>query len=222
MAGKKETSKKDSTKKKVTEENELAPIDQFFFQIKADIEELCGECSYDNGVLRAMVHNLGLSESNAILEAVLEGLDNGEDLPYPALYFHFTLAKNIEEENFENISYLISQLNMAFTLGDYKSFGYFGLHRDLKQIYYGYRMPFNIGALENEHENVRFVLATIFDQLEIFVDFVLYIADGHKELTLDRYMEYLQNLRDYNNLDERADAFIRMIDETLTDHGKEQ
>ena len=200
-------------KSESTAKKKMTTIEDFFAQIQSDIKELCGECENDNGVLRAMIRGLGISGASGIIEVVVEGLENGEDLPYPALYFHITLARDIEEENFESVSYLLCQLNMAFSLGDYKSFGYFGLHRDLKQIYYGYRMPFNIGALDNEMENVRFVMATIFDQMDIFDDFVLYVADGHRELTLDRYMEYLQKVDDINNFEERADAFVKLIDE---------
>ena len=187
--------------------------EKFLQQIRSDIESLCGECSYENGIMRAMVNNLGVSGSSAILEVVMQGMENGEDLPYPALYFHFTLAKEIEKENFSRVSSLLCELNTAITLGDFKSFGSFGLYHPLGQIYYSYRIPINVGALDKELENVRFFLATSFDQLDIFDDLVLYVADGRDELTLDKYMDFLKRLDNISNFEERTAAFIKLVDE---------
>ncbi len=203
---------------KNSQNNENNEIDEFLMRLKSDIEALCGECRYEKGVMRAMVHNLGVSNSSAILEVVFEGLDNGNDLPYPALYFHFTLAKDIEAENYGKVAALLCELNTAITLGDFKSFGSFGLYQPLGQIYYSYRMPINAGALLAETENVRYFLATTVDNLEIFNDLVLYVSDGREEMTLDKYLEYLKKTEDLNTIEERANAFIAFVDELFSEN----
>ena len=185
--------------------------EQIMDEIKADLEMLCGEFEENNGVLRTMTENLGAQGGSAVLEAAIEGLPNGEDLPYPAVHFNFTLAKDVEPEHFGTVADVLNDVNVVLSTGEYPSFGNFCLYKPLKQIYYGYRMPINIDHIEGEIENIRFFLATVFEQLDVFSDLILYAADGNAALTLDNYMDYLKTVSDFNDITDRLSKLEEIL-----------
>ncbi len=181
--------------------------------IKEILESLCEECQEEGGVIRGMAEHFGVNDSAIIVEAAIEAMDNGEDYPYPVVHFNFTMAKEIEPEHFGKIAELLNDLNVVFQTGDFPSFGNFCLYKPYGQVFYGYKMPINIGALEGEQENIKFFFATVFDQLDLFVDLVLYVAQGDVELTLEDYLAYLKGLKDLYDLQERADKLEEMLRE---------
>ena len=186
--------------------------------IKEVLESLCEECEEDGGVLRALGDHFGVNDSSIIIEAAIEAMENGEDYPYPVVHFNFTMAKDIEPENYGAVAQLLNDLNVVFQTGEYPSFGNFCLYKPLGQIFYGYRMPINIGASEGEQENIKFFIATVFDQLDLFVDLVLYVAQGDVELTLEDYLAYLKGINDLYDLREKADKLAEMLNEIESRH----
>lgn len=187
-------------------------ITEFFDALKQDMDMMGEDTETSGGVIRTMLTGLGVNGTNAIMEALVEAEENGDDLPYPVIRFHITLAKDIDQVNFRNVTYTLNQLNNVIASGEYPSFGNFALYMPLGQIFLTYRMPINIGALDADYENVRFFLATVFDQLDIFADMILYISEGYNELTVEQYMEYLKSVEDWNNLQERADRLSKLIE----------
>lgn len=181
--------------------------------IKEILENLCEECTEDGGVLRALAEHFGVNDSSVIIEAAIEAMENGEDYPYPVVHFNFTMAKDIEPESYGKIAELLNDINVVFQTGEYPSFGNFCLYKPLGQIFYGYKMPINIGALEGEQENIKFFIATVLDQLDLFVDLVLYVAQGDVNLTLEDYLNYLNGLNDLYDLQEKAEKLEEMIKE---------
>lgn len=180
--------------------------------IKEDLEMLCGESEIEDGVHRAMAYDLGVSRAAAIIEAAIEGLPNGDDAPYPVVHFSITLAKDIAAEHFAAVAGVLNDLNVVIQSGDYPSFGNFCLYKPLNQVFYGYRIPVNTAAIEAERENLRFFLATVFEQLDMFVDLILFVSDGKETLTIDKYMEYIKKIDDFNNIDERIEQVNEMLE----------
>lgn len=181
--------------------------------ITEDLNMLCGESKVEDGLHRAFAYDLGVSQAAAIVEAAVEGLPNGDDDPYPVVHFNFTLAKDIDPEHFGAVAEVINDLNVVIASGDYPSFGNFCLYKPLKQVFYGYRIPINPEATEAERENLRFFLASVFEQLDMFVDLILFVSDGRTKITIEDYMDYLKKIDDFNNLDERIDEINRMLDQ---------
>lgn len=193
--------------------DEINWITQMNSWIKEDMEMICGECTENEGVLRAIAENLGVSGAAAVVEAAIEGMSNGDDNPYPVVHFNLTLARDIEPEYFGGIAQILNDINVVIQSGGYPSFGSFCLYKPLSQIFYGYRLPINVGSLETERENIRFFLATVFDQLDIFIDLVLFACQGNVNLTIEEYLDYLKKVDDLNNIDERIRALQAKLEE---------
>ena len=181
--------------------------------IKEDLQQLCGEdeCVEKDGIIRVLVSSFGVTGSGAIIEAAVEALPNGDALQYPVVHFNFTLAKDIDPEYFGNVAGLLNDLNVIFQVGEFPSFGTFCLYKPLKQIVYGYRMPINVDAFEAERENIRFFLATVFDQLDIFVDLIQLVAQGIEELTAELFITYLEGMKNLYDLQERLEVIEKML-----------
>ncbi len=179
-------------------------IDDFFNQLKSDIEALGTETQFRDGVIRTLISNLGVNEAAAILEADIESIKNGNAAPYRVVRFHITLAKDIREDLFSDVTFSLNQLNNVIAGGDYPSFGCFGLHMPLRQIFLNYSIPINTDVLEAELENVRFFLGTVYEQLDVFIDLVLFIAEGHKGINFEEYLHYLEKIRDVKDIEERV------------------
>ena len=189
--------------------------------IREDLEMLCGECRNNEGVLRTMAYNLGVNNSAAIVEAAVEGMPNGDDAPYPAIHFNITLAKDVDPEYYGNVAQVLNDINVITSSGVYPSFGNFCLYKPLGQIYYNYRIPVNVGAFDAERENLRFFLATVFEQLDMFVDLVLFASQGNESLTIEAYLDYLDKVDDLNNIDQRIELLKQTLDEIEKELKKE-
>ena len=188
---------------------------EFMDKLQEDIEMLGENTQRDNGVIRSMIPHLGVNDTNVIIETLVEGADNGDDLPYPVLRFHITLAKDIEPAKYRDVTYSLNELNTVIDSGEFPSFGGFRLYMPLGQIYMSYRMPINTGNLECELENARFFLGTVFEQMDLFVDMVLYIAEGNDIISIDSYIEYLKEIKDIDNIPERAERLDRLLNEQI-------
>ena len=193
--------------------DKLGPIEQLMVYLKEDLETMFGECKEEDGIFRSLAENLGVTCSGALIEADIEGLENGDGDPYPAIYFHITLAKEVDKENFPRITDMLNDINVALSVGEYPAFGTFCLYKPLKQIFYSYRMPINIGSIEDERENIRYFIASVLNQLDIFVDLMQFVSSGVEDLKVDRYIQYIKDLADLNDLKERTEALSKMLEE---------
>lgn len=189
-------------------------------KLKEDIEKFCDNTSFDGMVIRGVLTDLGVSGTGAILECVMEGSKNGTAKPYPVLRFHITLAKNIEPEIFEKVTYNLNQLNTVVAGMDYPSLGNFCLYMPKGQIFMVYRMPVNEECLDKELENARYYLGTIYEQLDLFADMILYIAEGKSDMTMDDYLDYLSSLEDIYDIDERAEKLQKKLEDLLSSRGE--
>lgn len=187
-------------------------VNEFLEAVQKDVGSLCEETDVKDDVIRGMLTNLGVGGSAAILEVCLEGAQNGSDLPYPVLRFHITLAKDIDKELYKDVTFALNQLNTVIASGEYPSIGNFCLYMPLGQIFMSYRMPINTDCLEGEVENVRFFLGTVYEQLDIFADMVMFIANGNELVTMDEYLRYLKTIQDFENLEERAKKLADIVD----------
>ncbi len=193
---------------------------EFQNKVKEDIEKLCDNTSFDGTVIRGMLTELGVSRANAILESVMEGSRNGNARPYPVLRFHITLAKNVDPEIFERVAYNLNQLNIVVAGMEYPSLGNFCLFMPKGQIFMVYRMPVNEECLEKELENVRYYLGTLYEQLDIFADMILFIAEGKREMTMDDYLDYLSSLENIDDIEERAEKLQKKLEDLLASGGE--
>ena len=70
----------------------------------------------------------------------------------------------------------LNDLNTAISAGAFPSFGCFGYYAPLKQVYLSYRMPVNPDVLNEEYENIRYYLATLYEQLDLFADYIIFLC----------------------------------------------
>ncbi len=169
------------------------------------MQELFGNCRKNKNIWRAVVEHMGVTDSSVIFEAALEpGLH--PEAPWYILHFHCTLAQNVEEELVPKIVLALNELNNVISVGAFPAFGHFGYYPPLQQIFLTYRMPVNFEAAEEEFDNVRYYLGSLYEQLDIFTDFILFICDYPDQLTISDYMDYLDTISDLNDIGERMKA----------------
>ncbi len=198
--------------------NSISEFEQF---LSEDMKELFGECIKRGDVLRSLVENMGVTNSSVIFEAAFE-TDMDPETLYPVLHFHTTLAQNIEDELVPKIVMGLNELNTAISAGAFPAFGCFGYYAPLQQVYLSYRMPVNLEAPEAERQNIRFYLGSLYDQLDLFVDFVLFLCEDPETITLEEYMDYLDSITDLNNIDLRIKALEKYLEELEKEGTKEE
>ncbi len=185
-------------------------ITEFEETLADRMERLFGNCKRYKGVLRSMADHLGVSDTGVIFEAAIEpGFSIDE--PYPLLHFHTTLAQKIDEKLVPGILRGLNDLNTVISAGAFPSFGCFGYYPPLRQIYLSYRMPVNPKALEAEFENAQFYLGSLYEQLELFADYILFLCEDPDRMTLEDYMDYLDSVADFNSLDARIDGLVELV-----------
>ena len=172
--------------------------------VKELMNELFDGVSEIGGGFRSMADHLGITDVSAVVETVLEGGMN-EEMPYPVLHFHITLAQNVPEKAAANICSSLNDLNNVVAVGDYPCFGNFAYYPRLHQIYLTYRMPVNPNAPEDELVDIRYYFGVLYEQLDLFADFIILLCDneGHI-LPMDEYIDYLSDIQDMNDIEERA------------------
>ena len=190
----------------------LKTIEDLENAVKDSMSELFGECREFKGVLRSLPDHLGVLDTGAILEAAFEPGINPE-APYPVLHFHVTLAKGIDDSIVPGVLAGLNDLNTAISAGAFPSFGCFGYYAPLKQIYLSYRMPINPDVLDEEFENIRYYLATLYEQLDLFADYIIFLCDDPDRMTCGDYMDYLDSIADLTNLEARIDALEKHVEE---------
>ena len=201
---------------KKTTEND--PIKELSKVLSEMITELFGECYDQDGVLRARAENLGVVNGKAIVEVMLEG-GLREEAPYGVLHFHTTLAENIPEEALADLLISLNGLNHVINAGAFPGFGAFCYYEPLEQVYLSYRMPVNLLQIEAEYDNIRYYLGMLYDQLDMFEDFIMFAINNPGGMTIADYMRYLDEVSDINDIEGRLRGLEEMFDEALKEAG---
>ena len=181
-------------------------VNRLSSEIQNIMMELFGECTDNDGILRAHVEHLGVTDSSAITEVLLEG-GLRDEVPYGILHFHTTLAENIPEESLADLLISINGLNHVINAGAFPGFGAFAYYDPLSQVYLSYRMPVNLENIETEFDNIRYYMATLYEQIDLFADFIMFAIVNPGGMTISDYMDYLDEVTDLDNIEERISAF---------------
>ena len=181
-------------------------VNRLSSEIQNIMMELFGECADNDGILRAHVKNLGVTDSSAIIEVLLEG-GLREEVPYGILHFHTTIAENIPEESLADLLISINGLNHVINAGAFPGFGAFAYYDPLSQVYLSYRMPVNLENIDTEFDNIRYYMATLYEQIDLFADFIMFAIVNPGGMSISDYMDYLDEVSDLDNIEERISAF---------------
>lgn len=177
------------------------------------MEELFEGVTDSGGAYRSMAEHLGVTDTCAIVEALLEG-GLHEDLPYPVVHFHITLARNVPDEAEVNICRSLNELNNVTGVGAYPCFGSFAYYPALKQVYLTYRLPVNPDVPEDELVNIKYYFGVLYEQLDLFADFIMMLCDSEGNiLPLEEYVDYLSQIQDMDDIDERVRVLEKKIKE---------
>lgn len=187
-------------------------IEEFMESLQKCMQDLFGETHIKSGVIRCIPGDLGATSANVICEAAIEEGFNPEN-PYPVLHFHVTLAKDIEDSLVPKVLEGLNDLNTAISAGSFPGFGCFGFYPPLRQAYLSYRMPINPDALDKDFDNALYYLGSLYEQLDIFVDFVLFLCNDPEQISLKDYMDYLDSIADLNNMEERINELDKLFEE---------
>ncbi len=200
---------------KKTESN---PIKKLGKTLQDIFNEFFGECIDNDGVLRARLSNMGVVDSQVIVDVMLEG-GITEDAPYGVLHFHHTLAHNIPEEAIPNLLISLNSLNHIINAGPFPGFGCFAYYEPLNQVYLSYRMPVNLNQIEAEYDNIRYYLGTLYEQLDLFVDFIMFAASSPEGMDITDYMDYLDEVADLNDMQKRLDSYEALLEKVMEERG---
>lgn len=197
---------------------ETNPINELGMELRKMFEELFGECLDNDGVYRARVDNLGVVAADAVVEVMLEeGLR--DDAPYGVLHFATTLAENIPEESLADLLISLNSLNHVISAGFFPSFGTFCYYGPLNQVYLSYRLPVNLLQIDAEYDNIRYYLGCLYEQLDMFIDFIMFSIHAPGGMTINDYMDYLDQVSDLDDLAERVGSFKEAFDEMMREAG---
>ncbi len=178
-------------------------LEKIYNGTKELMEEIFGKAEDIGGGWRSFAEHLGVAGANAIVEAVLtRGLH--EELPYPVLQFHITLAHNVPKEAEADIYRSLNELNNVLSVGEYPSFGHFSYYPKLKQVYYSYRLPVHPESPEGEISNVRYFFGVLLEQLDLFADYILFLCNNEGRMVpMDEYIDYLSKIKDIDDIEKR-------------------
>ena len=186
--------------------NETNPISELSTALKEMMTELFGECLENDGVLRAHVEHLGVTDADALVDVALEG-GLREEAPYGVLHFHTTFAEHIPEEALADLLISLNGLNHVISAGAFPGFGTFAYYDPLEQVYLSYRMPVNLNQIEAEYDNIRYYLGCLYEQMDLFMDFIMFSIVNPGGMRLVDYMDYLDEVADLDDVEERLKAF---------------
>ena len=198
--------------------NETNPVKELSKTLQEMMTELFGGVAEEDGVLRSVAEHMGVVNADVMVEVALEG-GIREEAPYGVLHFHTTLAENIPEEALADLLISLNGLNHVINAGAYPAFGSFVYYDPLAQVYLSYRMPVNLNQIEAEYDNIRFYLGVLYDQLDLLVDFIMFSITNPGGMTIGDYMEYLDEVSDLDDLEERFKALEDSIRETAENLG---
>lgn len=188
----------------------MKDINDFISGVKASLEELYGNCKVMGDVLRSEIDDIGVTGVSGMMEVILENGFTDEN-PYPVLHFHITLVADVPQEVVPQLLISLNSLNYVISTGAYPSFGGFVYLPEFEQVYMGYRMPINVDQLDGELNNVRYYLATITNQLDIFEDFLFYFMESPEILSATDFMNYIESVNDANEIADKADLLEEKI-----------
>ena len=191
---------------KKTKEAEKKPVQELLRMLHDTFEEMLGECTGDDGVIRAKVDNIGVLGAQVIVEVMLEG-GLQETAPRGVLRFHTILAENVPEESVADLLIALNALNHAMCAGACQGFGVFCYYEHLNQVYLGYRMPVNLTQIEANYDNIRYYLTVLYEQLDVFIDFIMFTLTSPGSMDISEYMSYLNEVADIDDLEERFKVF---------------
>ena len=191
------------------QDNQIKEIEK---NIKEMLTEMFGDCIEQDGVMRTMADHMGVVDAKVFVEAMLES-GFRKDAPYGVLHFHCTFAENIPDEVVPNLLISLNELNHVINAGAFPGFGCFCYYAPLKQIYLSYRMPVNLLKIDAEYDNIRYYLGSLYDQMDILVDFIIFAITNPEGMNINAYLEYLDEVSDLDNLTERLNAIEREIDD---------
>ncbi len=195
-------------------ENATDPVMEISRTISELMEGLFGGVDEaEGGILRTRISHLGVTDVDAILEVALEnGIE--EDAPYGVLHFHTTFAEDVPDEALADVIVTLNDLNHAVSAGAYPGFGCFCYYPPLKQIYYSYRMPINLSQVEAELNNVRYCLAALYDQMDVFADLVMFMINVPGSMSIEDYMDYVDQIADLDEVEDKLQALNELIART--------
>ena len=198
--------------------NEANPVKDLAKALNEMMTELFGGVEEEDGVLRSVAEHMGVVDANVIVEVALEG-GIREEAPYGVLHFHTTLAENIPEDALADLLISLNGLNHVINAGAYPAFGSFVYYDPLAQVYLSYRMPVNLNQIEADYDNIRYYLGVLYDQLDLLVDFIMFCIANPGGMTIGDYMEYLDEVSDLDDLEERLKALEGTLRETAENLG---
>ncbi len=194
------------------------PIKELGKTLQDIFNDFFGECIDNDGVLRARLSNMGVVDAQVIVDVMLEG-GITEDAPYGVLHFHHTLAQNIPEEAIPNLLISLNSLNHVINAGAFPGFGCFAYYEPLNQVYLSYRMPVNLNQIEAEYDNIRYYLGTLYEQLDLFVDFIMFAASSPEGMDITDYMDYLDEVADLNDFQDRLESYEAFLEKFMKERG---
>ena len=80
-------------------------------------------------------------------------------------------------------------------------------------------MPVNLLQIEAEYDNIRYYLGMLYDQLDMFEDFIMFAINNPGGMTIADYMGYLDEVSDINDIEGRLRGLEEMFDEALKEAG---
>ena len=190
-------------------------LTQIMDGVRELMEELFDGVKETGGGLRSVAEHLGVTDANAIVEAVLTpGID--KELPYPVLQLHVTLAHNVPDEAVQGMVSSLNDLNNVMAVGEYPAFGSFVYHPGLKQVYLTYRMPVSPEAPEEDLVNIKYYFGVLYEQLDLFADYIMFLCDnGGRMVPMEEYVDYLGQIQDMNDMEER----VSLLEQRLKEYG---
>ena len=202
-------------KKTVKAEGDTA-VKELSRELKRLITDIFGNCSETDGMFRTVADGLGVVNSQVIVDAALEG-GTDEDDPFSLLHFVATIAENIPDAALPDLRISLNDLNHEVSCGAYPGFGTFCYYEPLNQIYLSYRLPVSFKDLKTQYGNIRFYLTGLYDQLDLFVDYIMFAIASPGSVSITDYMSYLDKVQDPDDTEERMDAFLESFGELLED-----
>ena len=201
---------------KTEDTNGIERLSEALHEIMTD---LYGECLDIDGMLRSRLTHMGVADSDVCVDVLLEG-GLREDAPYGVLHFHSTLASDIPDEALPNVLIALNDLNHVICAGAFPGFGCFAYYEPLSQVYLSYRLPVNLNDIDTEINNIRFYLASLYDQMDLFVDYILFVINSDEDsMTIEDYMDYLDQLSDLSELESQLETLQGQYEEMLKERG---
>ena len=181
--------------------------------IRQMMDELFDGVADNDGIYRSFAEHLGVTDAGAVVEVLLEGGLNDE-VTYPIIHFFITLASNVPKGIEKELCHSLNVLNNIISVGEFPSFGCFCYYPALDQIFLSYRLPVHPEAPERELDNIRYYLGVLYEELDAFIDYIMYLCDNKgMSPDPDSYVEYLKNISDWDDIAERAKTLSVIFDD---------